>query len=160
MPLPLPTEKFLTLSNGAVRYIDQGMGPPLVLVHGILACLEFWVYLLPELSKYFRVIAVDLPGFGKTDDQTQEYTLEYYAQFLENFLAALHIERSYLAAHSLGGALALSFALDYPHRIQKLMLINSTGFHRQVSWLFRLLKIKFFHHFVKGCMRFWGDRLS
>ena len=91
MPLPLPTEKFLTLSNGAVRYIDQGMGPPLVLVHGILACLEFWVYLLPELSKYFRVIAVDLPGFGKTDDQTQEYTLEYYAQFLENFLAALQL---------------------------------------------------------------------
>lgn len=140
--LPQFTERYLDLEGQQVRYIDEGSGPVLFLLHGILACLEFWSYVIPLLTPHYRVIAIDNLGFGKTAGQEGEYTVEVYANFISKVLDALHIERCFLVGHSLAGIVALRVALNEPQRIQKLMIIDGVGFHTQVALIFRLMKIK------------------
>ncbi len=113
-----------------ITYYQAGTsGSPLVLLHGggVDSALISWGDMLPELAKNHVVIAPDLPGYGASAVPDINYTQEFYLNFLEDFLNALGLENVHLAGLSLGGGIALGYALDHPQRVQKLILVDSYG---------------------------------
>ena len=114
-----------------VHYRDEGSGPTLVLLHGTGASLHTWDGWIDTLHRDFRIVRLDLPGFGLTGpDPTDDYTVSRYVDFLQAFADALELDRFHLAGNSLGGRIAWNFALAHPDRVAKLVLIDSAGYPR------------------------------
>lgn len=112
-----------------LRYLEAGSGPPLVLLHGTAidsAALSYGPS-LPELAKEHRVLALDWPGYGGSERPKVDMTMLELVALLDAFLDAVGIERVHLAGFSMGGAVALGFALHTPWRIATLTLIGSYG---------------------------------
>lgn len=121
-------EKYLTLNNGMkICYIDKGMGTPLVFVHGMGGDLSNFTYNYKHFKRDFRVIGLDLPGYGKSGRQKTDYTIEYYAGVLEEFLAKLSVDKCILIGNSLGGHISAVYALKDQSRVEKLILVDSAG---------------------------------
>jgi pimeloyl-ACP methyl ester carboxylesterase len=129
--------RYVDLPSGVrMHYRDQGRrdGPALLLVHGFGASLHTWEPWVRELGDAYRVVSVDLPGFGLT--RTPEgFALgtEAYVTALEQFAAAHGLDRFVVAGNSMGGAAAWSYALAHPERVQALVLVNSAGWPRPAS---------------------------
>jgi len=125
--------RFVDLPTGIrVRIVESGAADasPVVLLHGWGASLYTFRHALDRLpGRGFRVIAVDLRGFGLSDRPSAEgaYRLDAYVADLESLLAALALDRVALGGHSMGGGLSLRFALRRPERVRSLALINPTG---------------------------------
>jgi pimeloyl-ACP methyl ester carboxylesterase len=116
-----------------VRDTGQSGAPadaiPLILIHGSLESLDVWDGWAEQLGKRARVITVDLPGHGLTGTwERDEYTIEAYADFIEVLADTLHLDRFALGGHSMGGAVAWSFASTRPERVSQLVLVDSSGF--------------------------------
>lgn len=112
-----------------VHYRDQGSGPVLLLLHGTGASLHTWDGWIGPLQHDFRVLRLDLPGFGLTGpDPTNEYTIGRYVEFVDAFAKALELEKFHLAGNSLGGRIAWNYALTHPDTVSKLILIDSAGY--------------------------------
>ncbi len=99
----------------------------LVLIHGIGGDADDWAFCLDALASSHRVIALDLPGFGRSDKPLIDYTIAGFVEMLERFLRNLGIERAALIGHSLGGWIAATYALTFPHRVDKLVLLDAAG---------------------------------
>lgn len=105
---------------------------PVVLIHGSLGSLHMWEGWARELGPRVRLITVDLPGHGLTGAWPRdEYTIEAYTDFMEVLIDTLHLERVALIGHSMGGAVAWSFAATRPDRVGHLVLVDSAGYPRQ-----------------------------
>ncbi|MCK6615884.1 MAG: alpha/beta hydrolase [Ignavibacteriaceae bacterium] len=116
------------LDNPKVAYIDQGSGPKtIVLIHGLASNAGFWRYTIDELSKDYRVIAVDLPGYGKSDKKSYKYSLTFYADVIYKLLKELKLEKVYYVGHSMGGQIGIHFSLKYPEMLEKLILASPAG---------------------------------
>lgn len=123
-----PHSRFVTVDGLRVHVTDTGSGPPLVLLHGINASHLSFAGWQRELSADYRVIAIDLPGHGLTGpDPLKRYSWAEMAARIHGVVAALGLERFVLAGNSLGGAVALSYALAHPDRLRALVLIDSIG---------------------------------
>lgn len=118
------------LANGLrLHYLEAGSGPPLVLLHGTAidsAALSFGPS-LPELASRHRVLALDWPGYGGSERPKIDMTMPQLVALLEGFLDAVGLERVNLAGFSMGGAVALGFALQSPGRLSTLTLVASYG---------------------------------
>lgn len=105
---------------------EEGVGAPVLLVHGLGASHHDWVHQIPVLAQRYRVLAVDLPGFGASPAQPG---LRSLAQYADAVLAELDrrgiAELHGLAGHSMGGAIALEMALRAPQRVARLVLANT-----------------------------------
>ncbi|MDP3859648.1 MAG: alpha/beta hydrolase [Stagnimonas sp.] len=113
------------LVNGArLRYVDQGQGPPLLLIHGLGASHADWDQQIAALSRIFRVIAPDLRGHGDSDAQGP-YSVERFATDLFQLVEQLGLGAHALIGHSMGGAVAMQMAILRPERIVKLVLCNT-----------------------------------
>lgn len=111
-------------------YLDGGKATaePVVLVHGFGGDKDNWTLYAPYLTPHHRVICPDLPGFGESDRSVdRDYCVEAQARRLCEFLDALGIERCHLAGNSMGGFIALRFALDFPGRLASLTLLDNAG---------------------------------
>lgn len=121
--------QFVEVGGLAVHYRDEGAGEPVVLLHGALSSLHTWDGWTSELSNEYRVIRLDLPGYGLTGPNSDGvYGFDYYVEFLAGFLDALGIERASIAGNSLGGGITWAFAAQYPERVDKIILLNAAGF--------------------------------
>jgi 2-hydroxymuconate-semialdehyde hydrolase len=113
------------------NYHDVGSGYPVVMVHGSgpgVTAWANWGKLFPLLKDDFRIVAPDMVGFGFTDRPAGvEYNLNNWVKQTADLFDALKIERANLVGNSFGGALALSMAIKYPQRINKLVLMGSMG---------------------------------
>jgi len=119
-----------------LRVLDLGGGDatPVVLVHGFGADLNGWMFTQPALAETRRAIALDLPGHGgSTKLLDKAVDAEGFAADLDRALAALEIERAHLVGHSMGGAIALAFALRQPERAASLTLIASAGLGPEIN---------------------------
>ena len=114
---------------------------PILLLHGLAGFLEIWERNIPALSEHFRVFAPDLAGFGRSDKPEAPYDFSFFARFIRNLMDGLEIERAHLIGHSLGGGAALRFAILYPDRIHRLVLIGSAGLGRRVNLFLRLCTV-------------------
>lgn len=123
--------QFLKLNDMEIHYRDEGIADdktPLVLLHGFGAHLYTFNSWVEKLSDDFRIIRLDLPGFGLTGAFLDaDYSIKQYTTFLKMFLDELGVEKCILGGNSMGGNIAWNFALDHPDTVEKLILINAAG---------------------------------
>ena len=116
------------LKNPSIAYVDQGSGEnTILLVHGLASNSGFWRYAIPELAKYNRVIAVDLPGYGKSQKNAYPYSISFYAEQIKRFIDELKLKNVVLVGHSMGGQISIMFDLKYPGVLKKLVLAAPAG---------------------------------
>lgn len=130
IPYPFPMES-ATVNGALVSYYDsKGTGMPIVLIHGLASNAGFWRYNLDELrQRGFRVIALDLPGYGKSGKAySTPYSMQFFAETVRALLQHLGIEKAVWVGHSMGGQIALTAALLFPHAIEKMVLLSPAGF--------------------------------
>lgn len=123
-----------------VAYVDSGGdGEPIVFVHGLSSSMAFWERQLPEFLKKYRVIALDLPGFGASARPDAAYTPPWYAHLVSGFLRELGVRRATVVGHSMGGQIAMTLALTEPGRVSRLVLSAPAGFERfdrgEAAWM-------------------------
>jgi pimeloyl-ACP methyl ester carboxylesterase len=111
-----------------LHYVEDGSGPPLVLLHGLNGSTFGFRLLMPYLTPHFRTIALDLMGFGYSErPQHRDYSLGAQARLVAGFLDALGIAKASVLGHSLGGAVAMHLALEFPERVDRLILVSSAS---------------------------------
>lgn len=103
--------------------------PPIVLIHGFASSTYTFRRVIPFLQKHYSVIAIDLPGFGKSDKSTSFiYSFQNYAKLLLECMNQFEYANFSIVAHSMGGQIALNMALLAPERVSKLVLLCSSGY--------------------------------
>jgi pimeloyl-ACP methyl ester carboxylesterase len=124
----VPAEEMLGVGGGLVHVEQQGAGEPLVLLHGFGESTYSWRLVMPELAARYRVIAVDLNGFGYTERPRQpaSYTLDGQQRLVLAVLDRLGIASAHLMGHSYGGGLAQWIAAHHPERVRSLVLVDTT----------------------------------
>lgn len=121
--------KYLNIDGLKVHYKDEGEGEVLVLLHGTFSSLHTFDTWALILKKKYRVIRLDLPGFGITGPSIENvYSISIFIDFIENFLDLLNVNKYHLAGNSLGGWLAWELALKAKDKIGKLVLLNAAGY--------------------------------
>jgi pimeloyl-ACP methyl ester carboxylesterase len=130
--------RFIEIDGTRVHYRIEGSGPPLVLVHGVMAQLQTWDGWVDRLAQHFTMYRLDVPGFGLTGPAaTRNYTPEYSLQFFEQIRVALGLERFYLAGNSLGGFLSWYYAAHHPERVERLILIDPLSYAQKAPTIMR-----------------------
>jgi 3-oxoadipate enol-lactonase len=114
-------------TNGIVTfYEDMGQGPAVVLIHGHSADLRLWHLQAPALvDAGYRVIRYDVRGHGRSTAPPSSYTWQNYALDLRDLLHRIDLARAHVVGLSMGGGIALQFALDFPERVSSLVLADS-----------------------------------
>lgn len=111
-----------------VHYFEAGEGEPLLLVHSIGQSLYTWREMLPLLAKYYRVIAVDLPGFGHSDrPYSLSYSMDEMADILLKIMDALHLPRTHILGCTAGAMYALYAMTKMPIRFDKVIALTPSG---------------------------------
>ena len=144
--------QFISVDGLEVHYKDEGEGFPIVLLHGTSASLHTWDAWVEELIKEYRVIRMDLPAFGITgSNTTNQYDLETYNHFLEQFLNQLKITDFVLAGNSLGGSIGWHYASDHQEQVKQLILLNPAGLpsEKERPLIFRLAAIPVLNQLLK-----------
>jgi pimeloyl-ACP methyl ester carboxylesterase len=116
---------FLTIQGHRIFYREEGAGRPLFLIHGIAGASGFWSDTLKVLGREFRAIAPDLLGFGDSDKPRLDYSIAGHRAILSELVHLLGADTFDLVGHSMGGAIALDFALTFPEKVGKLVLVNT-----------------------------------
>ncbi|MFO1160065.1 MAG: alpha/beta hydrolase [Reyranellaceae bacterium] len=125
--------RFIDVGGVNAHVRDQGKrdGIPVVLIHGSMGSLHMWEGWVRELGQKARLISVDLPGHGLTGAwPREEYTIDAYADFIEVLVDTLDLDRFVLVGHSMGGAVAWTFAATRPDRVSQLVLVDAAGYPR------------------------------
>ena len=120
---------------------EGGFGAPLVLLHGLGASSRWWYTIFPELtSENFRIVAPDLPGFGRSGGPALSVTAA--ARAVVELADRLGMAQFFLCGHSMGGAIAAQVAADVGSRVRRLVLMDSAGIpgRRGARWLGRLIQ--------------------
>ena len=121
--------KKVTLQDSLqVAYVDEGEGPVLLFVHGLGSNLQAWYKNIDSLKLTYRCIALDLPGYGKSDESKQPYSMHFFAARLRAFIAQLELEEVTLVGHSMGGQIAMHTVLSGTENISRLVLVAPAGF--------------------------------
>ena len=126
-----PIGKFLTVDGMRLHYVDKGLGPALLLIHGNGMMVEDFVTsgLLDKLAQTHRVIAFDRPGFGYSDrSRSVTWTADRQADLLAKGLAKLGVTSATVVGHSIGTQLAVSLALNHPELVKSLVLLSGYYF--------------------------------
>ena len=150
----------LRVGNTHLYTSSAGGGYPLVLVHGLAGSGRWWARNVPVLARYFRVLTVDLAGFGHSSGQP--FDLETAAGLLSGWMDAMEIERCHLMGHSMGGYIAAELAAIYPDRVNQLALVDAVvlPLHRSLissslhlAWTVRYMSPDFLPVLVSDTLR-------
>jgi pimeloyl-ACP methyl ester carboxylesterase len=125
----VPEDRFLKLGDQLVHIEQAGQGEPVILLHGFGASTYAWRNVMPALAAAFRVVAIDLNGFGYTQRPRtfESYTREGQAALVLRVMDALGFDSAHLMGHSYGGGLSLFIASQYPQRVRSLVLVDSSA---------------------------------
>lgn len=123
--------------------------PTLILLHGWGLSKETWNNIVPELSKQYTIYMLDLLGFGDNQQKYHVFILEDYIKQIDDFLEKNNIKNCILLGHSFGGTLAICYALQFPQKIQKLIIYSSgSPFKNTANGITYSLRKFFGRHFV------------
>lgn len=125
----LPPTKFIISRGAKIRFADIGKGRAIVLLHGFPFSLDVWFGngFANDLAKKYRVIAIDLPGHGKSDCIGYVQKMERMADVVKDVMDELGLRRYVLVGHSMGGYVALAFAEKYSDNLSGLCLFHSSA---------------------------------
>jgi pimeloyl-ACP methyl ester carboxylesterase len=132
-----PSQHELVVEGVRVNYQDAGPldAPVVLLLHGFGSSLQTWDAWTPQLATKFRVIRLDLPGFGLTGEvPSRDYSERQDVATLRHFVDQLGVSNFSIVGHSLGGKIAWSLAADQPERVQALVLMAPDGFAPAEQW--------------------------
>ncbi|MGQ0605891.1 MAG: alpha/beta fold hydrolase [Candidatus Nitrosotenuis sp.] len=125
-------EKFVIVEGNRIRYLKAGSSKRnLVLIHGLGASAERWDLVITSFSKHFTVYVPDLIGFGLSDKPTVDYTTEFFARFVSQFLDELGIKKATIIGSSLGGQIAAEYVSTNQSNVEKLILVSPAGAMKQ-----------------------------
>ena len=137
----------------SLSYVVEGRGPAVVLLHGLGGFAQSWRHNIAPLAARATVYALDLPGFGRSAKPRTRYSLAYFAHALHGFLDATGIAQAALVGHSFGGAVAVTYALTHPSRVERLALLGAVvpGFSWELSWRHRFVSMYGLGELVSLC---------
>jgi len=122
------TRKYIEFKKGKLAYTDLGKGRAVVLLHGFLGSSDLWQAVRQNLSRSFRVISIDLPGHGHSDNFGYVHSMELMAAAVKAVMDKLRLKKYVIMGHSMGGYAALAFAELYPDFLKGLCLFHSTAY--------------------------------
>ncbi|WP_257009870.1 alpha/beta fold hydrolase [Evansella halocellulosilytica] len=124
--------------------------PPILLIHGFLSSTYTYNRLIPLLEKSFSIVAIDLPGFGRSEKSTSFiYSYEKYGELVSACMDYFHFDQVTIVGHSMGGQIALNVSKLVPERVNKLILLCSSGYLKKANKLLIYSSyLPFFHHLV------------
>jgi pimeloyl-ACP methyl ester carboxylesterase len=136
---PMPVSH-LRVDGIDVAFSDVGVGEPaLLLIHGLGSYMPVWQRNIDDLARAHRVVAIDLPGYGKSAKGNFEYSMAFYARVVDGVVDRLALRRVVLVGHSMGGQIAMTHALAHPGKAEALVLVAPAGFERfgrgEGAWL-------------------------
>lgn len=122
--------QFISLRQcNRVAYLDVGKGNnTLLFIHGLATYGGTWVRNIEYLQIHARCIAIDLPGNGYSDKDNDSYSIPYFTDIACEFINTLKLKNVIIVGHSMGGQVALNFAIKYPDMLAKLVLCAPAGF--------------------------------
>ena len=120
--------KTATYKNEKVTFSDSGKGKVVVLLHGFLGSHKIWERTISNLSKSYRVIAIDLPGHGNTECVGYAHSMDLMAKCVKAVLDSLRLKKYIIIGHSMGGYVGLAFADLFPDHLKGLCLYHSTAY--------------------------------
>jgi pimeloyl-ACP methyl ester carboxylesterase len=115
-----------------VRYVRAGSGPPVLLLHGLGSSMFTWRHLLPALAADHDVVALDFPGFGGSD-QPADLRAEIYPTVVAGICERLGLGRVSVVGSGMGGTMAVIFAAFRPDRVERVVLLDPSGFRMQLA---------------------------
>ena len=132
-------DRYMTVRGVKLRYRPAGKGEPILLLHGLGASLEQWEWSQPGLSSRHEVVALDLPGFGRSQSPPRDqFDLDHMVSLLGGFIDAMGWQSATVIGNSMGGLLAISMALNLEGRVSRLVLTGSAGLGRDLGWPLRV----------------------
>jgi pimeloyl-ACP methyl ester carboxylesterase len=137
--------------------VELGEGPPLLFVHGLTGSWPNWLEQLPVFAATHRVIALDLPGFGRSPMPTGDISISAYARTLDALLDALDVDAVAAVGNSMGGFVSAELAINLPQRVERLVLVAAAGLstYRDPRGLRELRRIRRLAH-PAAAITSWG----
>jgi len=129
---------FVEVEDGRLYYKVSGKGHPLVLIHGAWASHEWWRWQVPELSKHYQVLSLDVRGHGKSSPLKRVYSVDGFTSDLEIFLQKVEIDEVALVGWSMGGLISIQYCLNHPSKVKALVLI-ATRAHQNPHLKFKII---------------------
>ncbi|HEY6877609.1 MAG TPA: alpha/beta hydrolase [Polyangiales bacterium] len=136
------SSRYVTLGGKRIHYCVDGRGPTLLLLHGVLGSLHGWQGWVDQLAPHYRIVRIDLPGFGASEHlASDDYSPEHALELIDLVCANLHLDRVYVAGNSLGGFFAWYYAAHRPERVEKLILLAPLGYPQKLPLLVSALAL-------------------
>lgn len=130
------TEKYITFQGNKVYVKVSGVGQPLLLIHGLGTDHSMWGMNITALNKKFKVIAIDLPGFGKSDKPDVDYSIGFFTEAVKSIITSEGLKKVHLLGASLGGRIVLDVAIKYPELVEKLIVVSPAGISKLAKGIF------------------------
>jgi len=135
---PKIESKYVQVDNTNIHYLEVGQGEPILLIHGFPTSSYLWRNIMLDLSDSFKIIAIDLPGSGKSDKKLEDsYSFKYYDRLLTEFLNEINVDKISLGVHDVGGPIGLYWLVRNMSRVKRLILFN-TLVYSKFSWAVKL----------------------
>jgi pimeloyl-ACP methyl ester carboxylesterase len=148
----------LTVQNTETYVVDEGQGRPTLFLHGIPDSADMWRGVMDEMQGSARLIAVDLPGYGRSVAPAgYAPSLEGMASWINDLLDALNIREAVnLVVTDLGGTFGIAFAVRHPERVRRLALVGATNFFPDYQWhrIAKMLRIPLLGELAMSAMSY------
>jgi pimeloyl-ACP methyl ester carboxylesterase len=158
------SRRHLSIHGHDVSLCLEGEGEAVVLVHGMAGSSDTWRAVVGPLARSYRVLAPDLLGHGESAKPAGDYSLGAYASGLRDLMRVLGIDRATVVGNSLGGGVAMQMAYQHPELVERLVLVDSGGLGREVSWILRALTLPAAEYVMPllfpAFVRRWGDAVD
>ena len=134
--------RYIDLDNLKVHYRDEGEGPTLLLIHNELGSLHSWDGWVKVLKDDFRIVRLDLPGFGLTGSAgLEDYGRSATVDFISRFIEALDLQDINIVGASYGGFTAWNYTLDNPDNVNKLILLSPVGYTQKMPTILKMFTL-------------------
>jgi pimeloyl-ACP methyl ester carboxylesterase len=121
-------QRWVPVDGQPLNTIELGAGEKtIVFVHGLSGSWPNWLEQLPAFADSYRVLAMDLPGFGHSPMPREQVSMSGYARTLDGLLAARGVDAAVVVGNSMGGFIGCELAIDYPQRVERLVLVSAAG---------------------------------
>lgn len=121
------TNSKINYNGKIVHYYTAGKGHAVVLLHGFLEDLHIWDNFVEHLSQNYKVIAIDLPGHGESELQSDVQSMELMANIVDYVITKENLKQICLIGHSMGGYVTMTYARIYPEKIKGIGLFHSSA---------------------------------
>ena len=120
-------QRWVTVGDRRVDVVELGSGPPVVFIHGLAGSWQNWLEQLPVFARDHRVITFDLPGFGSSEMPAEQISIPGYGRWVDALLVELGVGSAAVVGNSMGGFIGAELAIQFPARVERLVLVSAAG---------------------------------